>query len=107
MIPCLSLNLNTSSYLTSERVSPQSVAEVIALVIDTARNQGQTLEDLVNEILAEDPILDQPQRRWLSNIIIQAWKNLPCATSENFSGENQLNLNHDGDTSSPDGLSTS
>lgn len=106
MIPCLSLHLRTSSHLANERVSLQLVAEAIAFVIDTARNQGQTLDDLVNEILAEDPILNQLQRRWLSNIIIQAWKNLPSSTTENFNSENHLNLNY-GDSSSPDALSTS
>lgn len=77
MIPCLSVNLHTFNNLTDNQVSPQLVAEAIAFVVDTARNQGQTLDDLIAEILAEDPILDQAQRRWLSNIIIQAWESLP------------------------------
>ncbi len=106
MIPCLSVNSHTFNPLKSEPVSPQLVAETIAFVIDTARNQGQTLEDLVKEILAEDQILEQPQRRWLSNIIIQAWKNLPVSETNHFSIENYFKSNYD-ESSSQNPFSTS
>jgi hypothetical protein len=59
------------------RVSEETVATAIAGVIQIARNQGQSLDELTAEVLAEDPILDQVQRRWLSKIVTQAWKSLP------------------------------
>ena len=59
------------------RVSEETVATAIAGVIQIARNQGQSLEELTAEVLAEDPILDQVQRLWLSKIVTQAWKSLP------------------------------
>jgi hypothetical protein len=41
-----------------------------------ARAQGQSLDDLTEEILAEDQVLDQVQRRWLSQLLTNAWQNL-------------------------------
>jgi hypothetical protein len=52
------------------------IAAVIAGIIRMARAQGQSLDDLTEEILAEDPILDQVQRRWLSQLLTNAWQNL-------------------------------
>lgn len=106
MIPCLSVNSPTLNRLAENQVSPQLVAEAIASVISIARNQGQTLEDLVVEILAEDPILDQVQRRWLSKIIIQGWENLPSSEAYNPSTDNHLNVNYR-DTSTTAAPSTS
>ncbi|HIK37145.1 MAG: hypothetical protein NZ901_04765 [Geminocystis sp.] len=58
------------------RVSPELVAQAIAEVVRRARREGKTLEELVKEILREDPILDHVQRRWLSKIITRAWESL-------------------------------
>lgn len=58
------------------RVSPELVAQAIAEVVKRARKEGKTLEELVREILREDPILDSVQRRWLSKIITRAWESL-------------------------------
>jgi hypothetical protein len=68
-------------------VSPQEIADLhqkpidedlivaaIAGVINIARAQGQSLEDLKSQVLAEDPLLDRATRRWLSDIISQAWE---------------------------------
>jgi hypothetical protein len=63
--------------LRNTPVSEETVATAIAGVIHLARKNGQTLEDLTAEILAEDPILDQVQRHWLSKIISQAWESFP------------------------------
>jgi hypothetical protein len=104
MIPCLSLNSHTFNNFLDHQVSPQIVAEAIAYVVNISRCQGKTLEDLVTEILAEDPILDQSQRRWLSNIIIQAWKNLPSAEAKNYSSDSNFKYR---DTSLSTTLSTS
>lgn len=62
--------------LGEQPVSEEMVAAAIAGVIQIARSQGQTLDEITAEVLAEDPLLDQVQRRWLSQILIQAWKSL-------------------------------
>ena len=62
---------------SAEKVSEEIVAEAITNVIATARCQGQSLEDLLTEVLAEDPQLDHGQRLWLSKIVQQAWQILP------------------------------
>ncbi len=63
--------------LRNTPVSEETVASAIAGVIHLARKNGQTLEELIAEILAEDPILDHVQRHWLSKIISQAWESFP------------------------------
>ena len=68
-----SIELKTSA----SKVSEEIVAEAITDVIATARCQGRSLDDLLTEVLAEDPQLDQSQRLWLSQIVRQAWQLLP------------------------------
>jgi hypothetical protein len=68
------LNSEEIVALGNERICEETVAAAIAGVIQIARNQGQSLEELTAEVLAEDPLLDQLQRRWLSKIVTQAWK---------------------------------
>ena len=61
----------------TKKVSEEEVARAIAAVVETARHQGQSLEELTTEVLAEETILDQVQRKWLSKIVTQAWTSLP------------------------------
>jgi hypothetical protein len=63
--------------LRSKPVDEEMLAVAIAGVVNIARSQGQSLDDLMAEVLAEDPVLDRVQRRWLSQIVTQAWKALP------------------------------
>lgn len=58
-------------------VDEEMIAAAIAGVVKIARSQGQSLDELTAEVLAEDPVLDQVQRRWLSQMVAQAWQNLP------------------------------
>jgi hypothetical protein len=58
-------------------VTEELIAAAIAGVIQHARSQGQSLDDLIAEVLADDTLLDAQQRRWLSEIVAQAWKTLP------------------------------
>jgi hypothetical protein len=60
--------------LRQKPVDEELVAAAIAGVIQIARSQGQSLDDLTAEVLEEDSLLDQAQRRWLSDIVAQAWK---------------------------------
>ncbi|MGQ4649021.1 hypothetical protein [Lyngbya aestuarii] len=63
--------------LRQEPVDEEVVVAAIAGVIQLARSQGKSLEDLTAEVLAEDSLLDSSQRRWLSELVAQAWTSLP------------------------------
>mgnify|MGYP006421964649 CR=1 FL=1 len=59
--------------LKENPVDEELIAAAIAGVVQIARSQGQTLEELTAEVLAEDHWLEPEQRRWLSAIVAQAW----------------------------------
>ncbi|MEA5509125.1 hypothetical protein VB715_05045 [Crocosphaera sp. UHCC 0190] len=63
--------------LRSRPVDEEMIAVAITGVVKLARSQGQSLDDLTAEVLQEDPLLDRVQRRWLSNLVEQAWQALP------------------------------
>lgn len=62
--------------LQQQPVDEELVAAAIAGVIKIARSQGKSLEDVRAEVLADDSLLDLTQRRWLSDIVSQAWNSL-------------------------------
>lgn len=55
-------------------VDEELVASAIAGVIKIVRLQGQSLEELTAQVLADDQMLDKQQRRWLSKLVAQAWE---------------------------------
>ncbi|BDA72235.1 hypothetical protein DSM106972_084170 [Dulcicalothrix desertica PCC 7102] len=57
-------------------VDEELVAAAIAGVIKIVRAQGQSLEELTAQVLADDLVLDKQQRRWLSQVVAQAWDSL-------------------------------
>lgn len=63
--------------LRQQPVNEELVATAIAGVIQIARSQEQSLDELKAEVLADDNILDITQRRWLSHMVTQAWESLP------------------------------
>lgn len=63
--------------LGERRVNEELIATAIAGVVQIARSKGQSLEDLTAEVLADDSILDRDRRRWLSDVVAQAWRTLP------------------------------
>ncbi len=63
--------------LRQRPIDEELIAVAIAGVVNVARKQGQSLEDLTAEVLAEDPLLDAVQRHWLSRMVTQAWQTLP------------------------------
>ncbi|WP_017295226.1 hypothetical protein [Geminocystis herdmanii] len=73
MIPCFDVDIDSSSMTTNNSISEEMVAQAIANVVKSARYQGKSLEDLIAEVLQDDPILDSVQRQWLSKIVTQAW----------------------------------
>jgi hypothetical protein len=63
--------------LTQRPVDEETIAVAVAGIVRIARSQGQSLEELTAEVLADDPVLDRVQRLWLSRIVAQAWQSLP------------------------------
>ena len=63
--------------LRQQPLNVELVASAIAGVVQIARSQSQSLDELKAEVLADDNILDLTQRLWLSEIVAQAWENLP------------------------------
>lgn len=58
-------------------VNEELIAAAIAGVIQIARSEGQSLDELTAEVLQEDSLLNSSQRRLLSDIVTEAWKSLP------------------------------
>jgi hypothetical protein len=63
--------------LKQKPINEELIAAAIAGVVQIARSKGQSLEDLRAEVLADDSLLDRDARRWLSEIVAQAWQTLP------------------------------
>ncbi|MBW4690750.1 MAG: hypothetical protein KME27_03180 [Lyngbya sp. HA4199-MV5] len=63
--------------LRQKFVDEERIAAAIVGVVDVARANGQSLEDLIAEVLIDDTLLDSQQRQWLSEVIVAAWKTLP------------------------------
>jgi len=62
--------------LLNQPVSTELVAQAIAGVIHIARQRGQTLDELIEEVLQDDRILEQPDRLRLQSWVRQAWEQL-------------------------------
>ena len=62
--------------LRQRPVDEELVAAAIAGVITISRSQGKSLDQLTAEVLADDSLLDKNQRRWLKEVVAQAWKSL-------------------------------
>ncbi|MFB2644882.1 hypothetical protein ACE09Y_01215 [Raphidiopsis sp. BLCC-F218] len=60
--------------LRQQPVDEELVAAAIAGLVQLGRAQGQSLEELTAQVLEEDPMLDRQQRRWLSQLVAQAWE---------------------------------
>ncbi len=63
--------------LGNKSINEDVIVTAIAGVISIARKQGQSLEDLQQQVLQDDLILDIIQRRWLKDLIAKAWEMLP------------------------------
>jgi len=63
--------------LQNTSVNEEIIATAIAGVVQMARQQGQSLEELTANILRDDRVLDPQRRKWLSQMIVQAWEILP------------------------------
>ncbi len=68
--------------LRNSSVNEEVIASAIAGVVQIARQQGQSLEDLTVGILQDDSVLELDRRKWLSELIAQAWIMLPIPKDE-------------------------
>jgi uncharacterized protein YicC (UPF0701 family) len=57
----------------------EQLATAIAGLVNAARAEGQSLEDLMAQVLAEDQELDKFTRRWLGEIVAEAWQDFADA----------------------------
>ena len=69
----------TSEELVNFRQKPvteELVAAAIVGVVRQAQAKGQSLEELMVEVLTDDSLLEGQQRRWLSQLVEQTWQSL-------------------------------
>ncbi len=71
------LNSEEIDAMRQKPINEELIAVAIAGVVQIARSNGQSLDDLQAEVLADDNLLDRDARRWLSDIVEQAWQTLP------------------------------
>lgn len=69
-------NLEEISALRNKPVDNDLVAAAIAGVIQIARAQGKSLDELTAEVLMDHQILDPQMRVLLNDILVQAWQEL-------------------------------
>jgi hypothetical protein len=74
-----SISANPQDVSLKPPVSEELIAAAIAGVIQSARSNGQSLEDLMRDVLADDALLDGQQRRCLGEVIETAWNTLPTS----------------------------
>ncbi|MBI1240312.1 hypothetical protein [Umezakia ovalisporum] len=60
--------------LRQQPIDEELVASAIVGVIKLVRSQGQSLDELTAQLLADDPMLNHQQRRWLSQLVTQSWE---------------------------------
>lgn len=63
--------------MQQQPVDEELVAAVIAGVVRIVRSQGQSLDELTAQVLADDLVLDRQQRNWLSQLVSHAWESFP------------------------------
>ena len=58
-------------------VDEEIIAIAIAELVRMARQQGQSLDLLVADVLRDDCVLDPNRRKWLSELVVRAWAIVP------------------------------
>ncbi|NES90917.1 MULTISPECIES: hypothetical protein [Okeania] len=62
--------------LRQQPVNDELVAVAMAGIVNVARSQGKSIEELKAEILADDNLLNMAQRQLLSQVLNEAWQYL-------------------------------
>ena len=68
--------------LGQSSVSEDIIAVAIAAVVNMALRQGQSLEEIQEQVLQDDSILDLLQRRWLVDLVPRAWELLSVSNNK-------------------------
>ncbi len=68
--------------LGKNSVSEDIIAVAIAGVVKIALRQGQSLEEIQEQVLQDDSILDLLQRRWLKDLVAKAWEMLTVNSNQ-------------------------
>jgi hypothetical protein len=76
-------NIEEVSKLKKSSVNAEIIVTAIASVIQIARQQGQSLEELTANVLQDDRVLDLDRRKWLSELITQVWLVMPSSKEQN------------------------
>ncbi len=71
-----SLKSVLESSSSEKSVSEAHIATAIINVIETARSQGQSLDDVITDLMADDALLVSKSRHLLGDILTQAWNTL-------------------------------
>lgn len=71
-----SLKAVLENSFSDKSVSEAHIATAILRVIETARSQGQSLDDVITELMVDDALLDPKSRHLLGDILTQAWNTL-------------------------------
>ncbi|URR35948.1 hypothetical protein NBE99_02105 [Thermosynechococcus sp. HN-54] len=69
-------SLEEMTALSQQPVNGDLVAAAIAGVITICRAQGYSLAEVQEWVLAEDDLLDQKTRQWLSEAVEMAWSSV-------------------------------
>jgi len=67
---------DTRADVTNRSVSDDHIVSAIVSVIQSARSQGRSLEEVTAELQADDALLDHNLRQLLSDIVAQAWEQI-------------------------------
>jgi hypothetical protein len=62
--------------LRKKPVTEELVALAIAGIVQVAQTNGQSLDEITAELLAEDSWLNNSQRLWLCDLVSQGWQSL-------------------------------
>jgi hypothetical protein len=63
-------------------VDDNALVEALQVVVRSARAQGQTLGEVMAEVLADDQFLSPSQRQLLSEVVAKAWEQIPEERAE-------------------------
>ncbi len=62
--------------LVQNSVSEDNISVANAPLVKISLRQGQSLEEIQEQVLQDDSILDLLQRRWLMDLVAKAWEML-------------------------------
>lgn len=74
--PLVSTPLRHIASDRSTSVDDDVIVAALAGVIETAQSQGQSLDDVIAQVLADDCLLEPQMRHLLGDIVTQAWQQM-------------------------------